>query len=242
MKIRVLVPGLLIPGGGYMVLGAFRQGLAFLSIGILVAALWTDLFTHFRFGLLLFWAVLSLAGILGAEQVERHSLGEGLGIAWIINGTFILVGLGLGIGALLQLSGVLEGGHRGPVNLDRARYLLPIGEMMAFALGGLILGLVPAHGARTAFWSASLAIGWSLIRGINEVGVEKAITLIQDRWLQVVLLYLLSLLAAVITAWIASTVMSRWRHKQAMPQVKLIRPPPVSPSRVVHWRDPSQED
>ncbi|MFN3200125.1 MAG: hypothetical protein ACE366_17135 [Bradymonadia bacterium] len=242
MKMRVLVPGLLIPGGGYMVLGAYRQGLAFLSIGLLVAALWTDLFTQFRFGLLLFWGVLSLAGILGAEQVERYDLGEGLGIAWIINGTFILVGLGLALGFVLKFTHLLSDGTQGPVNLDRARYLLLIGEMTAYSLGGIVLGIVQAQGApRTAAWSAVLAIGWSLIKGINEVGVEQGISLLQDRWVQMLFLYLMCLISAVMSAWVASYVTARWRRQQATPHVKLIHPPPVSPSRAIQLKGPTDE-
>lgn len=226
MKMKVLLPGLIVPGGGYMVLGAFRQGLAFLSIGVLVAALWTDLFTQFRFGLLLFWAVLSLAGILGAEQVERYELGEGLGIAWILNGALILVALGLGIGFMLHKSHLIEDGARGPVNLERARYLLLIGEMIAYGLGGLLIGAARRTGVYTALWSAFIAIGWSLTKGVNEVGVEKAWALIEDRWLQVLFLYTMATLATLTGAWIGGLLMGLWRKRkgQTTTRVQVIQP------------------
>jgi hypothetical protein len=235
---RVVLPGLLVPGGGYLAIGAWRQGLAFLSIGLLVAALWTDLFTEFHYGLLLFWSVLCLAAILGADTVSRQSLGESHGVAWIINGAALFVAIGLGLGKALSLA-ALPGTAGSALAMNDARRLLVIGELAAYGLGGILLGWWAPRPVRTAFWAAALAIAWSFARGAHELGVDATVALVRTRLPHVGGFYGLSLGAATGFALLTSRVARPdLPARSAAPQ--RVAPPPVTPPREVHPRGPEE--
>lgn len=241
MKVKVLIPGLVLPGGGYLALGAWRQGFAFLTIGVLVAALWTDLFTEFRYGLLLFWGVLSLAGILGAEQVSRTSLGEGLGLAWIINGTGIFIALEAITSVVIGRADTLAMSGGGPIDMSKAVQLMLMGELGAFALGGCLMGLLAPRPLRTALWSALLAVGWASVRGANEVGVEAAIGLIRARWPQLAVLYGGCLAAAFAGALALRLIRRKPTTPSGRHEVKVIHPPPVTPARQIQLHGPDEQ-
>lgn len=233
IRARVVLAGLIVPGGGYLAIGAWRQGLAFVSIGLLVTALWTDLFTELRFGAALFWGVLCLAGILGADTVSRQSPGEGHGVAWVVNGAALLVVLGLGLGALLALVGPprVDGAV---IAMTEARRLLVIGELAAYGLGGILLGWLAPRPVRTALWSALLATGWSFARGTHDLGVEATIELLRTRLPHLAGLYALDVGATGAFAWLTSRVARRPGVAATRdPAAPATRPPPVTPPRDV---------
>lgn len=236
-RARVVVPGLLVPGGGYLALGAWRQGLAFLSIGLLVGAIWTRMFTELHWGLALFWGVLCLAAVLGADTVSRQSLGQSRGIAWTINAGALFVAFGLLVGRLLALLAPL-GDDASAVAMTEARRLLVIGQLSAFGLGGMVVGWWAPRPVRTAAWGALLALGWSLARGVRDVGAEAALEMVRARLPHLAGLYALSLGAALAFAWLTSRVArpgGRVRVEATPPRTA---PPPVTPPRTVHLHAP----
>jgi hypothetical protein len=234
LRPRVLIPGLLLPGGGYLAIGAWRQGLAFLSIGLLVAGLWTDLFTQFRYGLLLFWGVLCLAAILGADTVSRHSLGQSRGVAWIINAAALFVVVALAAGKLLSVAGLA-----GPaVTMADARRLLVIGELGAFGLGGILIGWTAPRPVRTALWGAALALAWAFARGAQDLGVAAAIELARSRAPHLAGLYALDLAAATGFALLTSRVARPDALEKAPSEPPRVPPPPVTPPRDVRPSGP----
>lgn len=226
LKTRVLIPGLIVPGGGYMALGAWRQGLAFLSIGLLVAMLWTNLFTEFRFGLLLFWGVLSLASILGAEQVSRTDMPGTHGIAWVINGSLIFVVTGLALGLLISATDLL-GVSDSDIDLSRARRLVVVFEILTYGCGGVIIGWFAPHPVRTALMSAMGAVCWSVVRGTYDEGFEAAYALLRTDWAPLLLLHGLCVISAGISAFITRVVA---RFVLPQPDAPREDDPPVDPT------------
>jgi hypothetical protein len=234
LRPRVLIPGLLLPGGGYLAIGAWRQGLAFLSIGLLVGALWTDLFTQFRYGLLVFWGVLCLAAILGADTVSKHSLGQSRGVAWIINASAMFVVIGLALGKLLAVVGLV-----GPtVTMAEARRLLVIGELAAYGLGGIVIGWSAPRPVRTALWGALLALAWAFARGAQDLGVGIALDLVRSRGPHLASLYALDLAAATGFALLTSRVARPGVVERAPSEPPRVLPPPVTPPRDVRPSGP----
>jgi hypothetical protein len=209
ISLRIIAAGLVIPGGGYLVTGAWRRGLAFLSIGLLVTAIFTDLFTEFGAGIALFWAVLCAAGILGAEEATQHGVPDaGLGLARVANGTALLVGLGLVAGAIVSaLGGVPDDAQS--MDMLAARGRLLFGEAFVHALGGAVIALFSIRPVQTAFWSTIFALGWAFVRGTSDLGLESTWFVMKDRWPQVLVLYGVSLAAAVIAAFLTARLRPR---------------------------------